>query len=244
MLSYMQQAKRSAQKRTAGEEASPVRIALVDDDQSIHQAMHCLFKELAKDWRLDCYLDGQHALQSMRSLPPQAVLMDILMPGISGIECASKLRMLYPNVPIIMFSARTDSEAVMNAMMAGACGYLTKPSSASRILEALKQAIEGSMVLCQTAEKAMLNGLHNLGRHSAVTPLTHREQEVMTCVCRRLSNKEIAEFFGISTATVHAHLSKIFKKLEAHTRGEAIRKYLGEQRGVPGDVSGRSPAIS
>jgi DNA-binding NarL/FixJ family response regulator len=227
----MQREKHSSEKGIAAA-GIPVRIALVDDDQSVHQAMHCIFRELAKDWMLDSYLDGQQALQSMRSAQPQAILMDILMPGISGIECTSKLKVLYPNIPIIMFSARTDAEAVINSMMAGACGYLTKPVSASKILLALKKAIEGSMVLCQTAEKAMLDGLHTLGRSSAVTLLTSREQEIMACVCRRLSNKEIAEFLGISAATVHAHLSKIFKKLNAHSRAEAIRKYLGERKGL------------
>lgn len=228
----MQQEKHSDQKWIVGRGNTPVRIALVDDDQSVHQAMHCIFKELAKDWLLDSYMDGQQALHSMRSVQPNAILMDILMPGISGIECASKLKVLYPNVPIIMFSARTDSEAVINSMMAGACGYLTKPVSATKVLLALKRAIDGSMVLCQTAERAMLDGLHSLGRNSAVTRLTHREQEIMACVCRRLSNKEIADFLGISAATVHAHLSKIFKKLGAHNRGEAIRKYLGERKGL------------
>jgi DNA-binding NarL/FixJ family response regulator len=227
----MQREKHSSEKGTATA-GIPVRIALVDDDQSVHQAMHCLFRELAKDWMLVSYLDGQQALQSMRSAQPHAILMDILMPGISGIECTSKLKVLYPNVPIVMFSARTDAEAVINSMMAGACGYLTKPAAANKILLALKKAIDGSMVLCQTAEKAMLDGLHTMGRSSTVTRLTHREQDIMGCLCRRLANKEIAESLGISAATVHAHLSKIFKKLNAHSRAEAIRKYLGERKAL------------
>ena len=74
----------------------------------------------------------------------------------------------------------------------------------------------------------MLDGLHSLGRNAAAGQLSHREQEIMTCVCHRQSNKEIAEALGISAATVHAHLSRIFKKLDAHSRSEAIRKYLGE----------------
>jgi two-component system nitrate/nitrite response regulator NarL len=227
----MQREKHSSEKGTVTA-GIPVRIALVDDDQSVHQAMHCLFRELAKDWMLVSYLDGQQAIQSMRSVQPHAILMDILMPGISGIECTSKLKVLYPNVPIVMFSARTDAEAVIHSMMAGACGYLTKPTAANKILLALKKAIDGSMVLCQTAEKAMLDGLHTMGRSSTVTRLTRREQDIMGCLCRRLANKEIAESLGISAATVHAHLSKIFKKLNAHSRAEAIRKYLGERKAL------------
>jgi DNA-binding NarL/FixJ family response regulator len=222
--------------RTEGEAAkggTPVRIALVDDDQSVHQAMHCVFRELAGEWRLDSYLDGYQALRHIPSEPPRAVLMDILMPGLSGIECTSKLKTLSPDLPVVMFSARTDSETVINSMMAGACGYLAKPVSATRILEALKQAINGSLVLCQTSEKAMLDGLHSLGRNCAATKLSHREQQIMACLCQRKSNSEISQSLGIAAATVHAHLSRIFKKLDVHSRAEAIRKYLGEGGDLP-----------
>jgi DNA-binding NarL/FixJ family response regulator len=228
MLDFMQQEKQPYHKGRVFREHTPVRIALVDDDQSVHQAMHCAFKELARDWRLESYMDGYEALHQICSSPPNAILMDIVMPGISGIECTSKLKVLYPKIPIVMHSARNDSDAVINSMMAGACGYLTKPVSAVKILLALKKAINGSMVLTQIAEKAMLDGLHSLGRNTAATRLSHREQEIMKCVCHRQSNKEIAENLGISSATVHAHLSRIFKKLGAHSRTEAIRRYLGE----------------
>lgn len=224
----MQQEKYSYYKGKTSRGHTPVRIALVDDDRSVHQAMHCAFKELAKDWLLESYMDGYEALHHICFQPPNAILMDIVMPGISGIECTSKLKTLYPNVPVVMYSARTDADTVINSMMAGACGYLTKPVSAVKILLAIKKAINGSMVLTQTAEKAMLDGLHSLGRNAADTRLSHREKEIMTCVCHRQSNKEIAESLGISAATVHAHLSRIFKKLGAHSRTEAIRKYLGE----------------
>jgi CheY-like chemotaxis protein len=97
-----------------------IRIALVDDDQSIHLAMRQIFKRWAADWTLDSYMDGKEAINSIPRMQPHAVLMDISMPGITGIDCTRKVKAMLPDLPVIMFTARSDTESFVSAMIAGA----------------------------------------------------------------------------------------------------------------------------
>jgi DNA-binding NarL/FixJ family response regulator len=207
-------------------EGPPARIALVDDEESVHQLMRRIFEKHVPDWTLHSYLDGRAALRQIPESPPDAVLMDIAMPGGTGIECAKNLRTLLPDLPIVMLSAHIDPEILLGSLMAGAGGCLHKPASSADIMTALQKTMAGSFSLCPRAEKTMLECFHVLAKNVSHWGLTGREREIMTGICRQKSDKQLAEALGISTSTVHAHTAMIFKKLGVNSRTEAIRKLM------------------
>ena len=202
-----------------------MRVALVDDEDSMHQLLQKILNKHAKSWVMDSYRDGRKALKLIPQSPPNAVLMDIAMPGITGIECVRNLKARLPGLPIIMLSAYVDNEALLDAMMAGACGCLFKPASTTEILQALEKMLSGSMTFCPRAEKTMMECFSIMGKNMVPSHLTARETEIMRCVCQEKTDKQIGEALGIGTGTVHVHMSSIFKKLNVHTRTEAMRKF-------------------
>jgi DNA-binding NarL/FixJ family response regulator len=205
----------------------PFRIALVDDDPSIHVAMRQTFRALAAGWTLESYLDGNQAVDCITQIPPRAVLMDITMPEISGIECTRKIKALLPDLPVVIFTARTDTDSFISSMIAGASGYVVKPSSPSETVSAVQKAVDGLPVLCVEAEKTIIQWLRSLGEKVSSWGLTAREQQIMLQVCSNRCDKDIARLLKISPATVHVHLHSLYKKLDVKGRNEARRKFIG-----------------
>lgn len=210
--------------------AEKIRIALVDDDEVIHVAMRHTFKNHASDWVLVGYTNGHDALHNFAQNPPRAVLMDISMPEMTGIECVKQLKASFPQLPVVMFTARDDTENLFSAMMAGASGYVVKPSSPVETVAAVKKALDGTAALCARTEQTIVDWLHNLGRNVSSWKLTSREQQIMLHVCVNRPDKEIAELLNLSYRTVHAHLRNIYQRLGVHGREEARRKFISWHR--------------
>jgi DNA-binding NarL/FixJ family response regulator len=204
-----------------------IRVALVDDDLSIHVAMRQIFKTWAVGWKLDSYHDGHQALRRIAQTPPNAVLMDISMPHITGIECTKKVRKMMPDLPIIMFTARADTESFISSMIAGASGYLIKPTASLEIIAAVKKVLEGLPALCPETEKTIIKWLRSFGENVSAWGLTAREQEILIHLCRNHSDKEMGKILKVSPATVHMHLHSIYKKLGVSGRNEARKKFIG-----------------
>jgi DNA-binding NarL/FixJ family response regulator len=207
-----------------------VHIALVDDEDSMHQLLKRTLTKFAQTWILDSHRDGRQALAEIPKSPPDAVLMDIRMPGITGIECVSRLKNRLPTVPIIMLSGHVDAEILLDSMMAGASGCLCKPAAPHEIVLALKKTLTGMMTFCPRAEKTLLDCFHLLGKDCNGWELTTREHDIIIGLCQQKSDKQISAELGIGTGTVHGHISSILKKLGVHTRAEAIRKILSVNR--------------
>ena len=106
---------------------SPLRVALVDDDLGVHDAMHRAFATAAPRWTLECHLSGTHALDRFQQAPPDAVLMGITMPDMTGIECTQIVKARLPRLPVIMHTVRADPQSFLRSILAGASGYLVKP---------------------------------------------------------------------------------------------------------------------
>ena len=204
-----------------------VRVALVDDEPLIHTAVRHSFQALAPEWTLDDYMSGKEAVDGISKKPPRAVLMDVSMPEMTGIECTRWLKTLLPKLPIIMFTARDDRENVVAAVSAGASGYVLKPSSPAETVSAIKKVLEGWPALCMRSEKIIVEWLHRAGQNVFCWGLTAREQQVMQHVCCNRYDKEIAALLDISTSTVHGHLHSAYKKLGVKDRNQARRKFIG-----------------
>ena len=207
-----------------------MRVVLVDDDPSVHAAMRQTFESLGSGWKLESYLDGNQAISRIAQSPPCAVLMDITMPEITGIECTRKIKALLPKLPVVMFTARTDTESFILSMTAGASGYVVKPSSPAETISAVKKALEGQPALCAQAESTIVQWLHSLGENVLSWGLTPREQQIMLQICSNRPDKDIALLLRIAPATVHGHLHSIFRKLGVAGREEARRMFIGLSR--------------
>lgn len=208
------------------QKSEQIRVGLVDDEQSTHQFLRDVFKRLTRKWTLDSYFDGRNALCQIPQSPPDVILMDMRMPGMSGIVCAKNLKALLPDLPIVIFSAYLDPELLMSSMMTGANGCLYKPAEPADVVLAIQKSMNGSLTLCQKAEKTLLECFHFLGRKYDALEFSPREQEIINCICQQKSDKQISETLKIEPGTVHGHMASIFKKLKVHSRAEAICKIM------------------
>jgi DNA-binding NarL/FixJ family response regulator len=206
-----------------------LRIAVVDDDESTHASVRAALTELRPKWRVDSYLSGEASLEGLAERRPHVVLMDIRMPGMSGLDCTRRIKARFPQLPVVMHTARADAVAVLLAVLAGADGYLAKPVSPEVMVGAVEDALADTRPpLCPEAGRGLVKFFHRCGESARLPEaLTVRELEILACCLLEPDYKGIAERLGISPRTVSAHLQTIFRKLGVHSRAEAARRLLG-----------------
>lgn len=198
-------------------------LLLVDDHFVVRSGLAASL-ELEDDLRVAGEVDrGEAAEEAYARLKPDLVLMDLQLPGISGIETTSALVQSHPEVRVLIFSTFARDEEVQSALKAGALGYLQKSSSRDDLLKAIRTVAKGGRWLSPELEER----LKVLTAEPEITP---REREILTLVTRGNANKEIAATLGISEDTVKQHVSRILVKLKVNDRAqataEAIRRGL------------------
>ncbi len=165
--------------------------------------------------------------EEVKSYKPDAILMDIDMPGMTGIEAVKKLRSTGNAVPIIMLTVFDDNRNVFDAICAGASGYLLKKHISSRLFDALDEVLAGGAPMSPSIARMVIASMQ------PATPnpyhLTPREKDVLKSLARGNSYKLIAAEFDISVDTVRTHLKKIYEKLQVHSQTEAVSKAINER---------------
>ncbi len=179
-------------------------------------------------------------LEAIPLNPPCAILMEIALPDISGIECAWRLKRLLLASPIVVHTARSEPRVVLLSVLAGADGYLAKPAAPRNIADLLVRAMRGAPALCAQAENSLLEALRRAGRTPAFGPLSTQEWAVFGALIEGLPDKEIADSLGISARTAQAHLLSIYRKLGVHRREQARRTFLGALCGTQAAATGPS----
>lgn len=170
---------------------------------------------------------AEEALAEIPRLKPDVVLMDIHLPGNSGIACTAQLKEKLPGVQIIIVTVYRDHELIFQALQAGACGYLLKRSSPEEILKAISEVLSGGAPMTSEIARLLVEGFQKKPAATVTGDgLTQRESEILALLSEGLSNKEIADRVKISYDTVRAHLRHIYEKLHVRGRTEAVRKYL------------------
>ena len=200
-------------------------ISVVDDDENIH----LFLKDLGDVGHFQLISSFFNAAQALDRLPldhPQAVVMDIRLPDISGIDCATKLKAIVPEIPILMLTGYPDGPVFFRSLMAGAKGFLVKPVSANDFLNAIDDILSGRFVLAKQVEPFLTQLVNHAGQVTREGRLTTREEEILACLFQGMQDKEIASALGIGTATVHTHMHRLFEKLGVHSRREIVAKYL------------------
>jgi DNA-binding NarL/FixJ family response regulator len=206
----------------------PVSISIVEDDPIIREQLGLAIGK-ADDLRcLSQHRSAEAALRELPGLQPQVVLMDINLPGISGIECVRQLRGKLPRTQIIMLTVHEDIDSIFQSLLAGATGYLLKRTPRAQLFEGIRDVVRGgSPMNSSIARKVVQMIASQEKRRDGLAKLTDRESEVLEQLAKGRLYKEIAEQLGINIETVRTHIRAIYEKLQVHTRTEAVVKFLG-----------------
>jgi DNA-binding NarL/FixJ family response regulator len=198
----------------------------VDSDQKASSDVCAELRQLAPAWVFECHSDADKAVQAILASPPSAVLMEVGGPDLPGIECARRLKAALPGLPIVMLTVKSDAVSIFLSVLAGASGYLIKPVPAPSILRALRRVLQGKTILCTRSQERLLKHIRLLSSQESQL-LSPREQQIMGCLLQNLPDKDIEKQLKIEYSTLHAHLESIYRKLNAHGRHKAVKKYLG-----------------
>ena len=202
------------------------RVAVVDPDESVHLSVREALGNRANRCEVQGYRTPAELFARILAETPEVVLMEIGLPGTSGIDLARRLKSLWPRLPVIMLTTRSDTGAIFRALMAGARGYLIKPVSVPELRRALACVLAGWPGLSPLAAKALVEGLQRAGAEARDQGFTPREQIVTSGLFQGLENKEISDTMHVAPNTVHAYLNHIFDKLDVHSRAAARRRLL------------------
>lgn len=208
----------------------PIKVALVDDNVFLLHAI----KEKLSFFENDIEIvftasDGNILLQELDKHPVDLILMDIEMPNMNGIEATQKTKQQHPSIKIIMLTVLDDYDSIFDAIKAGANGYLLKEIDPETLQKSIKETIEGGAAMTPIIAQKTLQLLRNPRTKDSATPiedisLTKREIEILEQLNQGLSNTKIAANLFISPKTVRNHIENIYKKLQVHSKMEALQK--------------------
>jgi DNA-binding NarL/FixJ family response regulator len=164
---------------------------------------------------------GEEAVEEVRKLSPDVVFMDVRMPGIGGLEATREIRDINPETRVILFTVEESRSALADAIRAGVSGYLLKDVSAAELIHAAKMAMEGKAVIHPTLTRAFIEEIQYVEQRPE-TPLSRREAQIVQMVAYGATVKEVAHQLGISPHTVKTHLERVYEKLGANDKAQAV----------------------
>ena len=202
-------------------------VAIIEDNAVMRRTFR-QWIEAAPDLRcLFSCATAEEALAELPRLKPDVVLMDIHLPGESGIGCTARLKEALPGVQVIMLTVYRNQELIFQALQAGASGYLLKRSNPEELLEAIAEVRSGGAPMTSEIAHMVVEAFQKKpASHTPAEGLTNRESEILALLSEGLSNKEIADRVNISYDTVRAHLRHIYEKLHVRGRTEAVKRYF------------------
>ena len=203
-----------------------IAISIVEDDAQARKILagwvsHAPGFHLSGDWG-----DAEAALAALPERKPNVVLMDINLPGMSGVEAVKKLKPALPETQFVMLTVYEDADHIYNALAAGATGYLLKETPRQELLNALEDVHRGGSPMTSNIARKVVQ---SFGHSGASAPdgdeLSPREQEVLDLLARGYLYKEIAERLNISVPTVNTYVRRMYEKLHVRSRAQAVAKY-------------------
>lgn len=210
---------------TATLSPKPIRVLLVDDHTLFRSGIKALLQRYPEFEVVGEASDGVEGIKRVAALLPDVVLMDLNMPGLSGLEAVQLITQDTPQVNVVMLTVSEDAEDLADALRAGARGYLLKNIDAEFLVQAIKRAANGEPVMAESMTAKLMQQFRSISSHSAPLQekdkLTPREREILLLLARGDSNKEIARQLNVAESTVKIHVQNILKKLNLTSRVQA-----------------------
>ena len=203
-----------------------VKISIVEDLVEVREGLAGLIRSDEELLLLDTFEDAESAIKNIPLNCPDIVIMDINLPGMSGIDCIREVKHKCSKTQFMMFTVYENDEKVLEALQAGATGYLLKKTDPQRILESIKELSNGGSPMSSNIARKLINVFLTSKRSGRKEILTDRENEVLQLLADGLLYKEIADKLFIAHGTVRQHIHNIYEKLHVQNRTEAVNKFF------------------
>ena len=203
-----------------------IAVSIIEDDGAAREILSDWIRRAPGFRLVGQYGDAESALSSLPADKPEVALVDINLPGMSGIECVRRLKPVMTGTQFVMVTVYEDADHIFNALAAGASGYLLKQTPRDELLAALKDVYcGGSPMTSNIARKVVQSFQRSNASSDEASNLSPREREVLELLARGYLYKEIANTLGISTPTVNTYIRRIYEKLHVRSRAQAVAKY-------------------
>jgi DNA-binding NarL/FixJ family response regulator len=206
-----------------------IRVLLADDQRVVREGLATLLGLLDGIEVVSTASDGDEAVRLAAELHPDVVLMDLRMPRCDGVEATRRLREHDPAIKVLVLTTYADDRSVLEALRAGARGYLTKDAGAAEIQQALEQLVQGQAAIAPAVQHHLLDAIGTDaprsepdGAPALPDGLTQREAEVLTLIAQGLSNREIAAQLVVNETTIKSHINHLFAKTGVRDRAQAV----------------------
>jgi two-component system response regulator NreC len=210
----------------------PIRILLADDHVMVRQGLRVLLEQAGMSVIGEAS-DGQEALRLAHEHTPDVAVLDLAMPSLNGLETARRLRETLPQTKIVLLTMHPEEPYVLEALQAGAVGYVLKTQAAGDIVQAIRDALQGAVYLSSRVAHTVVQAYLTRSSRSP-DPLTSREREIVQRIAEGQTTKEIAAALGLSVKTVESHRSSLMRKLDIHETATLVRYAI--RRGLtPGE---------
>lgn len=205
-----------------------VSLSIVEDNAGFRESLARMLNDAPGFRCAHAYLTAEEALQAIPGVPPDVVLMDINLPGMSGVECVRRLHTLAPQVRVIMLTVYENTENIYAALKAGASGYILKRTSPAKLLEAIQDVVDGGAPMSSAIARKVVLSFQAPSSGTKVENLSSREQEVLDMLAKGYLYKEISDQLHLGLGTIKTYVRRIYEKLHVQSRTEAVIKYLGQ----------------
>ena len=207
--------------------SAPITVATIEDQRDIREGLAALIDFTSGFRCIGRYRSVEDALAGLSGAVPDVVLLDIELPGMSGIEAVPVLLAKFPRTLILMLTVYDDNDRVFEALCAGACGYLLKNTSPDKLLASLKEAVDGGAPMSPEVARRVVNVFREIRPpRDAEYDLTPHEVRLLKLMGEGHSYRTAGEVLNVTPHTVSFHLRRIYEKLQVHTKSEAIAKAL------------------
>jgi DNA-binding NarL/FixJ family response regulator len=206
-----------------------IRIVIIEDDATVRTCMADMLGASEGNEVLKVYGRAEEFLQEAVQISPDVVLMDIGLPGLSGIECVKQVKPLLPHMQVLMWTAFEDDEKIFDALRAGANGYVLKNIPLAQLVQAIVDIHAGGSPMSSSIARKVIQTFHAPTIRRTEFNLSKRETEIIALLAKGYRYKEIADKLFINIETVRKHIRNIYEKLQVQSRTEALNKVFGER---------------
>jgi DNA-binding NarL/FixJ family response regulator len=205
-----------------------IKVSIVEDSRGTRENLTELLGRAPGLRCVGAHANGEEALRCIPTELPDVVLMDINLPGMSGIECVARLKERLPKLQVLMLTTYEESDLIFDSLRNGASGYLLKNMAPADLIVAVEQVHAGGAPMSMQIARKVVTHFQQIKQPSSeVETLTKREHEILSLLAKGYLYKEIADQLGITLSTVRAHLHTVYEKLHVQSRTQAVVKFLG-----------------